>query len=65
MTGRFIILTNPAICCSCTKLIRKGRAAFWDAGTFACYSCVKKKRGEAPESAEEKLLVDDMIDQRN
>jgi hypothetical protein len=60
--GRFIVLEVPAICVKCGKLIRGGRIALWTAGSFTCYTCAKKGRGEAPESVEEKQLKAALLD---
>lgn len=62
--GRFIVLEVPALCNRCHKVIRKGRIALWMAGTFRCYTCAKKARGEAKESAEEAELLKEMLDER-
>ena len=59
MTGRFIILSNPALCIRCGKLLRKGRGAFWDAGSLCCVVCVRKAKGEAPIDQEERDLIDE------
>jgi hypothetical protein len=63
--GRFIVLEVPAICNRCKKLIRAGRLALWMAGTFRCYTCARKGRGEATECPEERQMLAELLDERD
>lgn len=62
--GRFIRLSNPAICSKCGRLLPKQRGAFWDAGIVTCVPCVRKHRGTVPMDSEEEMLLAEEIDER-
>jgi len=60
----YIRLSNPAICIDCGGYMKKGRGAFWDAGTVTCVKCAKK-RGMAEIDEDEEAILDRLEEQIN
>ena len=57
MTYRLIRLSTAAMCDKCKKIIRHGRPAWWEAGSFLCPKCARHLYQEAEDDPEAEAML--------